>query len=71
MIDQLYGCILHNTIWDKVSADIKKEFDSDPVYNNFLQRKIRLYGDKATHDKKFLRWTLIFLSSNQLRLCSQ
>ena len=51
MIDQLYGCILHNTIWDKVSADIKKEFDSDPVYNNFLQRKIRLYGDKATHDK--------------------
>ena len=21
------------TIWDKVSADIKKEFDNDPVYN--------------------------------------
>ena len=23
----------HNTIWNKVSADIKKEFDSKPVYN--------------------------------------
>ena len=22
-----------NTIWDKVSADINKEFDSGPVYN--------------------------------------
>ena len=26
----------YNTIWDKVSADIKKEFDSEPVYNNFF-----------------------------------
>ena len=24
----------YNTIWDNVSADIKKEFDSEPVYNN-------------------------------------
>ena len=24
----------YNIIWDKVSADIKKEFDSKPVYNN-------------------------------------
>ena len=23
----------YNTIWDKVSAGIKKEFDSKPVYN--------------------------------------
>ena len=23
----------YNTIWDKVSSDIKKEFDSEPVYN--------------------------------------
>ena len=22
-----------NTVWDKVSTDIKKEFDSEPVYN--------------------------------------
>ena len=23
----------YNTIWDKVSADIKNEFDNEPVYN--------------------------------------
>ena len=23
----------YSTIWDKASADIKKEFDSEPVYN--------------------------------------
>ena len=23
----------YNSIWDKVSADIKKEFDSQPVHN--------------------------------------
>ena len=23
----------YNIIWDKVSADIRKEFDSEPVYN--------------------------------------
>ena len=23
----------YTTIWDKVSADIKKEFDGEPVYN--------------------------------------
>ena len=32
----------HNTIWDRVSADIKKEFDRKPVYNkNFLKTKLR------------------------------
>ena len=30
----------YNTIWDKVNADIKKEFDSKPVYNkNFWKPK--------------------------------
>ena len=30
----------YNTIWDKVSADIKKEFDSNPLYNKeFLKPK--------------------------------
>ena len=29
----------YNTIWDiKVSADIKKEFDSEPVYNKKIFR---------------------------------
>ena len=44
----------YNTIWDKVSADIKKEIDSEPVYNKFLKTKVKLYGDEATdfHDKE-------------------
>ena len=46
----------YNTIWDKVSADIKKEFDSEPVYNkNYLKTKIRSHGNEVTdfYDKKF------------------
>ena len=45
----------YNTIWDKVSADIKKEFDSEPVYNKaFLKRRIKSHGDEVTgfYDKK-------------------
>ena len=35
----------YNTIWDKVTADIKKEFDSEPVYNKeFLKTKIKCHG---------------------------
>ena len=35
-----YSCLYYSyiekkydNIWDKVSADIKKEFDSEPIYN--------------------------------------
>ena len=39
----------YNTVWDKVSADIKKEFDSKLVYNKkFLKTKIKSYGDEDT-----------------------
>ena len=39
----------YNTIWDKVSADIKNEFDSEPVYNNkFWKTKIKFHGDEVT-----------------------
>ena len=44
-----------NTVWDKVSADIKKEFDSEPVYNkNYLKAKIESHNNKVTDfcDKK-------------------
>ena len=46
---------IYNSIWDKVSADIKKEFDSEPVYNKeFLKTKIKSHGDevKDFYDKK-------------------
>ena len=39
----------YKTIWDKFSADIKKESDSDPVYNKeFLKTKIKSLGDEVT-----------------------
>ena len=39
----------YNIIWDKVSADIKKEFYSVPVYNKkLLKTKIKSYGDEVT-----------------------
>ena len=28
----------YSTIWDKVSDDIKKEFDSEPVYNKIFRK---------------------------------
>ena len=45
----------YNTIWDKVSTDIKIEFGSKPVYNKeFLKTKIKSNGDEVTdfYDKK-------------------
>ena len=47
----------YNTIWDKVSAHIKKEFDSKPVYNKeFLKINIKSHGDEVRnfYDEKFL-----------------
>ena len=35
-----------NSIWDEVSADIEKEFDSEPVYKKkYLKIKIKSHGD--------------------------
>ena len=45
----------YNTIWDKVSADMKKDFDSEPVYNKkFLETRIKSHGDEVTdfYDKE-------------------
>ena len=37
----------YNTIWDKVSDDMKKGYDSKPVYNKeFLKTKIKSHGDE-------------------------
>ena len=39
----------YNTIWDKVSADIKKKLDSESVYNNkLLKTKGKSYGNEFT-----------------------
>ena len=45
----------YNTIWDKVSADIKKEFDHETVYNKkFLKTRIKSHSHKVTcfYDKE-------------------
>ena len=55
----------YNSIQDKVSSDIKKEFDSETVYDkNYLKIKIKSHGDEVTdfYDKKFLIYTLITLA---------
>ena len=54
----------NNTILDKFSADVKKEFDSRSVYNEkFLKTKIKYYVDELQifTIKNFLRWSLVIL----------
>ena len=54
----------YSAIWDKISTNIKREFDSKPVYNKkFLKTKIKSHGDETTvfSDKKILRWTLTII----------
>ena len=45
----------HNRIWDKVNANIKKEFNSESIYNKkFVKTKIKSHGDEVTdfYDKE-------------------
>ena len=45
----------YNAIWNKVSADIKKEYDSELAYNNtFSKTKVKSYGYEAIdfHNEK-------------------
>ena len=55
LIENDYLLKKYNTIWDKVSSDLKKEFGSKPVYKKiFLNTIIKCYSDEATdfHDDK-------------------
>ena len=71
MMDKLNGCKLiqdgdllqkYNTIWDMVSTDMKKEFDSKPVYDkNYLKTKINSHGDEVTD---FYNYKIPKLESN-------
>ena len=47
----------YNTIWDKVSVDIKREFDSKPLYSKEYLKKKNLAGMKLQifTRKKFQR----------------
>ena len=61
LIENNYLLKKYNTIWDKASADIKKESDSEPVYKKTLKTKINFLVMKVKIFliKKFLRWTLL------------
>ena len=49
MIEKDYLLEKYNTVRDKVIADIKKEFDSEPVYHKeFLKSKIKSHSDEVT-----------------------
>ena len=55
------------TIWDKVSADTKKEFDNQPVYNDEnLKTKRKSRGDKVTDfcDKEIPKVDSYLFNSN-------
>ena len=56
----------YNFIWNKVSTDIRKEFDSESVYNeNFLKTKIKSHADEVTdiYDKQFPNLDSIYTCS--------
>ena len=55
----------YHTSGDKVSSDIKKELDNEPVYNkNFLKTKIKSHSDEVIDfcDKENPKWTSIILA---------
>ena len=48
----------YNTLWNKIRADVIKEFDSNLTYNkHILKTKIRCYGDEPTdfYDSEILK----------------
>ena len=49
----------YNEIWEKVKNSLKKEFDSEPVYNEkYLKAKIKSYNGKINtnfHNTKITR----------------
>ena len=48
LIEDDYLLEKYNTILDKVSADIKKRFNSEPVYNkNCWKTKIKSHGNEV------------------------
>ena len=63
-----------NDIWEKVKYSLKKEFDSEPVYNKkYLKAKIKPYNEKINtnfrnnkipkEDSKFIFLSVILIDS--------
>ena len=70
----------YNTTWDKVTANIRKSFDSKPVYNKiFLKTITKFYGDEVTDfydeeipkvDYNYTCLAVFWILDNQLGFCS-
>ena len=57
--------LLYNEIWKKVSSITKKEFDSNPVYNEkYVKTKVKSYNGKINTnvDNKTKRRLSMYLS---------
>ena len=68
---QLKKC---NTIQNKISGDIKKEFDSKPAYNKtFLKTKVKSYNNEVTdiYKKEIAKVESNYTIGNQLGFSSQ
>ena len=57
----------YNEIWKKVKNGLKKEFDSEPTYNEkYLKAKIKSYNRKVNtkkYKKRFFWLSVIFIYS--------
>ena len=59
----------YNEIWEKLKNNIKKKFDSEPLYNEkYLKAKIKSYNGKINtnlHNNKrrfsFICWSVILI----------
>ena len=64
----------YNNIWEKVKNDIKKEFDSEPVYNKkYLKAKIKSYNGKdntSFNNNKISKEGSQFISSSVILIDS-
>ena len=59
----------YNTIWDKISADIKEEFDIEPVYNKVsLKTKVKSHDVTDSYDKEIpkVNYNYTYLSAISL-----
>ena len=57
----------YNEIWKKVKNSLKKEFDSEPTYNEkYLKAKIKSYNRKVNtnfHNNKIQKNVLLVISN--------
>ena len=64
----------YNTIQNKISGDIKKEFDSKPAYNKkFLKTKVKSCNDEVTdiYKKEIAKVESNYTIGNQLGFSSK